>query len=1377
MANLNNSNYIITLWRDEEATREDGTTYLQEKRICTIGSNTMTSPLKARNPQFTTSSNGELQLTFDIPYKYYDYKTNQFLDNPFNSLLINERKLKLYYQDKWYHLILKNCTENSTTYLNSWTASSALVNELAKNGFTIEFDTELENNMGTINELGATILEGTDWSINKDGSILVEKQIDQLYRATTKSKITITNILTNEKKVILSGAEIYLYYNQLVSEATFLEVILSEESTIENNVFYPINFYYIDNVVYEQPADYKIKQPNFILGMELANMQGQYIVRKELTKYDTLLEQYINLYKDSNNKIYHEFVENEYLDSTIIVNYAVDALDAVNTSGWRAINNATVNIEYHKEAGNNYYTTTNLDYSGNLNYNIFNLGIQSNASLINEFVEGEKYVLRYKLDTNSADLNGIVSFYEVATNDLIDDPLISFTSTPQTDAEGYKYIIGTVTRSCTYSDLIDYKIKPGLFLKPTSNSVIKLKEFQFFVYVEDTDGNMIVPGAQAPAMILKTYKYYAPSDNAGVTSIDDIIWAYKGQEPSTTLTKLYNNDPTAGGLSSAPFEKVRSITGSESNRYNLIMTLAETFECWVDLSVETEPNGAIIPNTKKVTFKEYIGKDNYAGFKYGINLNSIQRTLNSDNIVTKIIVKNNSNEFATDGYCSISRAESNYIRENFAYNFQYFINKGLIDGGALQRDLYTLYDETGNNGYFYNLRKINFENETQILLLSELSKSEIRIEANVKYLSTNIEETQNEITQLKANIKYICGIEYDDLTQYPNFSFDEEVQSIQQQINVLTKNLDNITKLYKAREQELNDIRTKIDEINTFLKEQKTKKDELNSIFYQKYGYYIQEGTWISEDYIDDELYYLDSMSTLYTSAFPQVTYSIGVSEISSIPKYKNYQFQCGDKTFIEDTEFFGWIIKNGRRTPYREEVVVTAITYNLDDPAQNTITIQNYKKQFEELFQRMAAATQSLQYASGGYNRVSGILNPDNTIDGSTFQNTMENNSFVISNAKNQSVIIDDNGITVIDLLNPTSLVRIVNGAIAVSRDGGAHYQSAITGYGVNTELLTAGSIDADKIRIMNGSYPSFRWDKYGINAYSWTENDLGQILSYDGSKFTRMDRYGFYGIPNWLDENNSTFAPSSIQDIYDNASFALTWDGFFLKSDHGLANDNGYIEISSKDDIQVIGADGSTSVVKIGLLQYKLDTNEFLYGLQLWDNNGNPTLMTRNDGSLWLENSLKVGTWNTELNEGNSSVSLGLLEQTRPDTQYHEVFNASNNFIVYEDGYFTATEANITGIINATGGTIGGITIEEFEKNAYSIEIESSNGTYFKNSNVDTILSCHVYKGDTDITSTVQSFQWYCDGNIVTGATSQELRVNSMNDNIDIYKCVVVV
>jgi hypothetical protein len=69
-----------------------------------------------------------------------------------------------------------------------------------------------------------------------------------------------------------------------------------------------------------------------------------------------------------------------------------------------------------------------------------------------------------------------------------------------------------------------------------------------------------------------------------------------------------------------------------------------------------------------------------------------------------------------------------------------------------------------------------------------------------------------------------------------------------------------------------------------------------------------------------------------------------------------------GDKSFIEDTEFFGWVYKQDGektvKTPYHEEVVVSEITWELDSPESNSIKIQNFKTQFEDLFQRITAST-----------------------------------------------------------------------------------------------------------------------------------------------------------------------------------------------------------------------------------------------------------------------------------------------------------------------------------------------------------------------------------------------------------------------------------
>jgi phage minor structural protein len=55
--------------------------------------------------------------------------------------------------------------------------------------------------------------------------------------------------------------------------------------------------------------------------------------------------------------------------------------------------------------------------------------------------------------------------------------------------------------------------------------------------------------------------------------------------------------------------------------------------------IQRDDEGAIISNGKKILFKNYRGGENYAYFKYGVNLKDINRTYSSKNIVTKLMVR------------------------------------------------------------------------------------------------------------------------------------------------------------------------------------------------------------------------------------------------------------------------------------------------------------------------------------------------------------------------------------------------------------------------------------------------------------------------------------------------------------------------------------------------------------------------------------------------------------------------------------------------------------------------------------------------------------------------------------------------------------------
>jgi hypothetical protein len=65
--------------------------------------------------------------------------------------------------------------------------------------------------------------------------------------------------------------------------------------------------------------------------------------------------------------------------------------------------------------------------------------------------------------------------------------------------------------------------------------------------------------------------------------------------------------------------------------------------------------------------------------------------------------------------------------------------------------------------------------------------------------------------------------------------------------------------------------------------------------------------------------------------------------ELSQLPGYEHYVFELGDRTYIEDVEFFGYSLIDGT-TPYKEEIVVSEITLELDSPEKNSVKVQNYK-------------------------------------------------------------------------------------------------------------------------------------------------------------------------------------------------------------------------------------------------------------------------------------------------------------------------------------------------------------------------------------------------------------------------------------------------
>jgi hypothetical protein len=83
---------------------------------------------------------------------------------------------------------------------------------------------------------------------------------------------------------------------------------------------------------------------------------------------------------------------------------------------------------------------------------------------------------------------------------------------------------------------------------------------------------------------------------------------------------------------------------------------------------------------------------------------------------------------------------------------------------------------------------------------------------------------------------------------------------------------------------------------------------------------------------------------------------------LENLPGYEGFEFKLGDTTYAEDPDFFG--------TDRRIEVIITEISENLDDNSSRKIKVQNFKNQFQDLFQKITATTQQAEYNTGAYEK-----------------------------------------------------------------------------------------------------------------------------------------------------------------------------------------------------------------------------------------------------------------------------------------------------------------------------------------------------------------------------------------------------------------------
>ena len=1338
--------YELSVWRDVPIAgtlETDG--YFTDEKVAIIGSDSMDSPLKAYDVSLKELTNGDCTLTFSMLYDYE--KDGERVSNPLFELLKNEIKLKLRrgeeygfidangnidfsilngeidfneeepnyedtsvdYDNRWRDFVIKTIDKDSNTHVANIVAKEIFVNELGKNGWSVTLNTELENNYGTVEQLAEKVLDGSDWKVKK-GYSPIERVKEPLFEYQIPEGTSIAAVAMRKgdngsnKEITISANEyIYFFYN----DAEFSESIESgkdgqwrikaKESVqilyFGRKIDDEINPVAIDDgrVVIDDDYLFNYKIASAAVNVEVTGYSGYRIQDRTRTVYESTLDKYVEVYTNGSEE-YFSYTETEYHVSPLVQNYLTNSTNFTSNAGWKNLNkeqeDPILTLYPEPTIGKDEDGRDKVIWENSKNSLVLEGGQTyknsgpTNAGL--KVIEGEKYIVNILGDwDNSPDsFNfGIADRDKEITDEnfYFGNVIINFSDLKnkviqingEKEEKTYKYCILTIEKGKSSTS------KQSLIFTISAANDFYLYDIQLFKYQEE-NGEIIFPG-DAPTSTIEDKRYFYKVENGKAVYYD-----------GSNFTPLHEDG----------YHSVRFFETQESNYFNNIQSLAELFEVWVSFHIKHKKNGQIwLENgkpVKTVKFSQYSpnSAENHAGFKYGINLKGIKRTVDSNSIASKVIVKPNNQEYATDGMCTIARAPSNQTGETEIINFDYYINQGLISYSQVINDLYG----TGATDlrYFAKLKNLNKQINEEATYVNAYSNTVSELEGQYDLYNAEILAYDNEISELTSYLNNL-NVNDEKRTQYMN-----EIARLEILRSVALQNRDAIEKKENGTVTgTLSKYQGLIDVAEERIKNLQKEKEDLKLKFYTKYSRFIQEGTWTDESYVDDELYYLDAVKISNTSAYPQVSYTINVLSIEDVDGYEAYKFNVGDRTYIEDVEFFGYVTKefNGMsvKTPYRMEVIVSERNQNLDDASKTTITIKNYKNQFEELFQKITATTQSLQYQVGEYARAAGVVTPTGEIKVSTLEQSFQNNSLILSGSDNQSVIWDTGtGIEVIDNRSSNNRVRVVGGGVFISSDGGVTWSNAISGNGINTKYLIAGQIDASKINIVNGSVPYFRWDTNGITAFK-VDGTIGNE-TYDTNKYVRFNQYGIYAVGaggigssngesiegSKLDEliAEKTTLADKLKVIEENASFALTWKGLSLVASGGDYSRWQAVKLDAGQGLRLLNegytftkevldnlsepfkkyGTGSGTYYQEGeefpilaIGQFPDINNEPVYGLRLRNRDGYVTLATDNRGELWVQDRIFVGPWGNLYDSSKISTTVGLNAKTISEEEFN--------------------------------------------------------------------------------------------------------------------------
>jgi phage minor structural protein len=718
------------------------------------------------------------------------------------------------------------------------------------------------------------------------------------------------------------------------------------------------------------------------------------------------------------------------------------------------------------------------------------------------------------------------------------------------------------------------------------------------------------------------------------------------------LNKLLEKSVWSIGEIDPIFEAMfRTLEINDSNILDSIIQAGETY-------------GALIvwdTLNRKVSFKDMKQNGRFRGMtvNYGKFLRSIKRTRTTDEMVTRLHIEG-SEGITIHG---VNPTGMGYIEDfsYFMYPFERDANGNVIKSSHFMSDeLCVAIVEHKSKVEMYT-PEINSIIEAKLAKEAELFEVQVLLDTaeleleNILVLLDTAQATGDEplIAQRKQ--------ERDDKA-YEILVLETQVDDFQGEIDALQGQIDlrQVDISYDA-----NFTPQLLDELDLF----------------------IIEKSWKDDRYTDVQELYNDGLKRFEELRQPKVVIDVTIDNLLNIIEEQYYwdKLVLGDLIKVKypqmNIEYMAKIIEIKYNLEAGEASLVIANTTDLLDETEKLV----------QLLYSSSSATSLIQNNKYKWDKINSVEKEVNAI---ITQEWDANKNKIVAGVNN-TIEVGNRGIIIRNPDFPNEVVIMQSGIIALSKDGGETWKTAVKPDGIVAERLI-GQIIAGQELIITNSGGSFTFDKNGV--YIRAESFVLESGSGEGSVNLRDVWNGTTDFINAVIDDNIITA-------YEKKMLKQEWDRLKNQYDSSIIKLNGYYDDQGASILEVVSYHQAYEYLYEYLFE-ELQTDEF----PLLDAD-NMTKSTRVDRVIFERRYNDFYERRTKLDEILALRAKELAQQAQQ----------------------TADEAKEN--------------IKEVENDiVYKIELYSSKGFTFKNGQIDTTVIATVYRGKDDITATIPAsgFIW---------------------------------